>query len=81
MKKATLYLFLIVLLFSTLYLGFRLHVQSSEFAISRDTIERQTEELFVLIELLNISELKLDGVRAFLNEQYPNEDLGPLQYL
>lgn len=77
MKKSTLYLLLIGLLVSALYLGFRLHVQSAEFETSRETVERQTEELIVLIELLNISELKLDDVRTFLNEKYPNEDLGP----
>ncbi|WP_340104168.1 hypothetical protein [Rhodohalobacter sp. 8-1] len=77
MKKSTLYLFLFVFVISSLYLGLRLYVQSQEFEKSRTIIERQTEELDMLLELLNISDLKLNEVRKYLNERYPEEDLGP----
>lgn len=60
-----------------MYLGFRLSVQSQEFEKSRQLVETQTEELFVLRELLNRSDLKFDTVKAFFDEHYPNEDLGP----
>ncbi|HCT53316.1 MAG TPA: hypothetical protein DF712_12760 [Balneola sp.] len=77
MKKGILYILIILLGLGSLYLGFRLSVQSQEFEKSRQFVETQTEELFVLRELLNKSDLKRDEVKAFFDEHYPSEDLGP----
>lgn len=76
MKKITLYLLLSFFSVCSLYLGYRLYVQAQEFEEARQVVERQTEELFVFRELLNQSDLKIDNIRKFLRENYPNEDLG-----